>query len=143
MKRDKYDAILSDIVRLRANFVCEKCNLIDPDGQASHKSLQMQASHFRGRGTGLVARYDTDNVRCLCASCHAFLENRPDDHTIFLQIILGETRYENMRSRCNKSVKLSKSDKEEMYAHYKAEHKRLVKARRNGDMTYIELVNWW
>ena len=143
MKRDKYDAILSDIVRLRANFICEKCSIIDPEGQAKFKSLYMQASHFRGRGSGLIARFDTDNVRCLCASCHAFLENRPDDHAYFLENLLGETRYENMRSRCNKSIKLPKPLKEEMYYHYKSEYKRLVEMRKNGNTEYIELVNYF
>ena len=151
MKLTKYDIIVSQIVRLRANFTCEAlsvfhfpdCRRLDPDGQASYKSRIIQCSHFRGRGTGFVARHDTDNCRSLCAYCHSYVESRPDDHAYLLRTILGETRYNLMRERCNKAYKITKVEKADMYKHYQGEGQRLIKARRSGDMGYIELVNWF
>ena len=143
MKRDKYDSIVSDIVRLRTNFSCEKCQYIDPEGQAKHKSKLIQASHFRGRGTGLVARFSLDNVRALCASCHSWLENRPDEHAKFMSELLGEAGFEIIRDKCNQVKKLAKADKKEMYEHYKGERDRLVKLRRAGKMGYIEVTDYF
>ena len=143
MKRDKYDAIISDLVRERSHWTCERSGIEDPEGQARGKSRAMQASHFNGRGAGNIARYDTDNVRCLIATEHAYLENRPGEHTAFLRLLLGDTRYEQMEERCRQVYKWSVGEKDEMLEHYKSELQRLKVMRREGVMGYIEVVNWF
>jgi len=57
--------------------------------------------------------------------------------------LLGETRYEMLEQRCNRVIKMYKSDKAEMYKHYLSEKERLIKARKDGNMDYIELVNYF
>lgn len=143
MKRDKYDTAVSDLVRERAHWTCERSGLIDVNGQATGKSRGMHASHFNTRGSGNIARYDMDNVRCLCATEHGKLEGRPGMHTAFLRELLGDTRFEEMERRCNRVYKWEYGEKEEMYQHYKSELARVKEMRRDGVMGYIEVVNWF
>ena len=77
MKRDKFDAVISDLCRIRCDFTCQKCHYVSSEGQATYKDRFMTASHFNGRGNGNVARYDTDLITCLCAKCHNYIETRP------------------------------------------------------------------
>lgn len=143
MKRDKFDAVISDLVRLRANFTCEHCGISDPDGQMRHKSEKMDASHFNSRGAGNVCRYDTDMIFCLCKSCHEILGKRPGDHTRFCTDIIGQGLFDLKLERHNKPYKFAKGEKEEMHLHYKAEFVRLQVLRANGNQDYIEVKSWF
>lgn len=151
MKLTKHDRVISDIVRLRTNFHCEgykvfgfpECRRVDVNAQATYKSLIIQCSHFRGRGSGFVARHDTDNCRALCAYCHSYIECRPDDHAYLLRCILGVQNYEALRERCNRPYKAYRHEKEEMYQHYRSERERLITMRKQGEMGMIEVVNWF
>jgi hypothetical protein len=143
LKRDKYDEAVSNLVRLRSNFTCEKCGVQDEQGQITFKSQTIHCSHFNGRGSGITARYDTDNCRALCASCHSIVEHKPGMHTKLLQEILGERGFELMEERCHGIRKMYKSDKEEMLKHYRSEFDRLKQERMNGNVNYIEVVNYF
>ena len=97
MKITKYDKVISSVARLRANFTCEagdifnfpECRRVDIEAQITYKSQVIQCSHFRGRGTGFIARHDIDNCRSLCAYCHSYVEHRPDDHDYLIRTLLG------------------------------------------------------
>lgn len=143
MKRDKYDEAVSDLVRERAHWTCEKCGLVDTEGQAKGKSRKIQASHYYGRGKGNIARYDTVNVRALCDSCHHQLENAPYEHTSFIESLLSGTTFELLQTRCNQTYKMKKAEKEEMLVHYRFQFKELRESREEGLEGYKEVVNWF
>ena len=143
MKRTKYDAIVSDLVRERAHWTCENCEYIDVDGQAVGKSFFMQASHFRGRGAGFVERHSTTNVRCLCAPCHKHFGERPDEHTSFLKRLLGDSGYDLLLAKFYVPIKITNSLKSELLRHYKSELLRLRTMRHDGKMGYIEVADFF
>jgi len=143
MKRDKYDSVLSDLVRERANWTCEKCKKISTQGQGTGQDRDIQCSHFNGRGNGNVSRYDSDLLFCLCASCHTFVETRPKEHTKFVESIVGEAFLDIKSEQHHKPYKMYKNEKEEMHQHYKSELKRVKELRSNGEMDYIETTSWF
>lgn len=143
IKRDKYDKAVSDLVRERADWTCERCGSIDVNAQAMKASRVIQASHFRGRGKGNISRYDTDNIRALCGACHNHLEGAPDEHTAFIAGLLGDAAFENMITRCSQVHKWAAREKQDMLAHFKKELTRLTEARRKGKSGYIEVVGWF
>ena len=103
----------------------------------------MHVSHFNGRGNGNVSRYDTSLLTCLCASCHNFIETRPQSHTNFIISIVGEAFLEMKSETHNKPRKMTKAEKQEMYDHYKSELKRVKELRKNGEKGYIETVSYF
>ena len=143
MKRDKYDTVISDLIRERAHWTCEKCGLISPEGQARGKDRSMQASHFNKRGTGNIPRYDTDAISCHCASCHSYLEDRPAEHTAWFTKRYGERLLEIITEKHNRLCKMSKEDKESMYNHYKSELAYVRARREDGQQGYIETVSYF
>jgi hypothetical protein len=143
MKRDKFDLVVSDLARVRANFTCERCSEVDPDGQMKFKSTRMDASHFYGRGTGNIARYSITNVRCLCKTCHNEVENKPDIHLAFMEDLLGEDAVTELTAKMRAPCKMHKDDKAEMYAFYTEQLKALKKARLDGYEEFIEVVDFF
>ena len=143
MKRDKYDAVVSDLVRERAHWTCERCGIVDADGQARGKSYGMHCSHFFGRGAGNCSRYDTDLLTCLCASCHKYLGDRPNEHTAFIIKKVGETFLEMTTEKHSATRKMTPEEKDEMYQHYKKELKRIKKLRADGIMGMSHTVSWF
>jgi hypothetical protein len=143
LKRDKFDTVISDLCRIRADFTCQKCHYVSSEGQATYKDRFMTASHFNGRGNGNVARYDTDLITCLCAKCHNFVETRPKDHTNFIISIVGEPFLDRKCEAHHKPRKMTKAEKQEMYEHYKSELKRVKEMRKIGTKGYIETVSYF
>jgi hypothetical protein len=143
LKRDKYDSVISDLVRSRADFTCERCRLIDPDGQARGKSTVMDASHFNSRGAGNVCRYDTDLIFCLCKTCHSYVEGKPYEHTNFVLEKVGEKFMDLKAELHNRPRKMTKAEKEEMHQHYKSELKRIKEERASGIDGHIDVLSWF
>lgn len=131
IKRDKYDDIFSACIREFANWTCESCGIVDPDGQAYGKSRRTHCSHVFGR-RNLSTRWHPDNAFCLCAGCHKELGDSPIDHAEFARRNLGEVRYDALRLRANSVMKWTKAMKQEMLLHYRSELKRLKEARSLG-----------
>lgn len=57
---NKCEKLCVEIVRIRANWGCEKCG---------RKGCQLHVHHIIGR-TNLHLRYNLKNLICLCAGCH-------------------------------------------------------------------------
>lgn len=137
VKRDKYDAVFSDLIRERANYTCEACGTHIPEGnrQAAH------CAHIAGR-KNQATRYDSDNAVCLCAKHHFYYTDHPLEFAEWLKYYLGETRYEIVRDKANRIKKWGKGEKDEMLKHYRAELKRLRKLREQGETGFLEFTNW-
>jgi|TARA_Y100000593_G_C4320072_1_gene343264 hypothetical protein len=140
IKRDACDAAFSDAIRMRNNFTCEKCELVDTNGQMTGKSRVMETAHVYGRRDRSL-RWHTDNAVCLCSSCHRKFTESPLDFASFIENeVLGEGRTEMLRERRNAQIKYNKKQKEEIKKHYKAECRRLQKLRDAGETGYIEVI---
>ena len=106
-------------------------------------SKNFHCSHFFGRGAGAALRWFPLNLTALCGSCHKFLGNAPNEHTAFIKKILGDVLYEELLDRKRINVmKYTKAEKKEMAAHYRAETKRIMVLRDDGDIGYISLIAW-
>ena len=138
LKRDKLDAVISDLVRERADWTCECCGLEFPD----RKGRGLQASHYFGRANKSV-RWHGDNVFAHCTACHFRLGSSPHEFSTWARGTLGETRYDDLVLRAKAPKKYTKADKEEMVAHYRAQLKAIRRRRaEKGEIGYIDFVNW-
>lgn len=135
LKRDKLDAVISDLVRERANWTCEHC-----ETEYSHERRQgLHASHLWGRANRST-RWHPDNLFAHCFGCHQRLGGNPVLFHDWARRTLGDVRFDELRLRANRAIKYTKADKEEMYQHYKKELERLKKLRKEGKTGYLEFV---
>lgn len=131
MKTTKEDKVFSTLIRLANNFTCENCFFIDSEAQITFKSRQIHLSHFIGRGNYQV-RWNVDNGYCLCATCHAYYEDRPSEHTQFVTNLIGKEKVEHLEWVSNQAIKWTKQEREDMYTHYKNELAVLTGKRMDG-----------
>jgi hypothetical protein len=84
-----------------------------------HHASRIQAGHFASRKY-LNTRYDTDNVRCQCASCNIFNHG---EQWIFGRNLDREQqgRAADIMRRAHISRKFTKAELEHMYRHFRAE----------------------
>ena len=97
IKRDKHDAVFSDLVRCRNNYTCEMCDKEYPD---SSTRGGLHCSHYFGR-RHQSTRYHPDNGFCLCFGCHRKVEEDPKFHTEWVISRLGSGCYELLCERKN------------------------------------------
>lgn len=141
MKRTPYDKAVSDVVRERADWACEKCGVISEEGRNRAADKGMQCSHYYGRKHNST-RYDMDNCFCLCASCHSWLEDRPADHRVFVISKLGEARHDELMRRHHQVKKYKSWMLKELKEHYRAEFERIRERHFSGERGYIEVINY-
>lgn len=135
LKRDKLDAVVSELVRERANWTCEHCGT-----EYSHERRQgLHCSHLWSRRS-VSTRWHPDNLFAHCYGCHQRLGGNPVAFRDWALKQLGGTRFDELTMRAHKPIKYTKADKEEMYQHYKKELERLKKLRKEGKTGYLEFV---
>lgn len=137
IKRDPLDAVVSDLVRERADWTCEHCHKVFPE----RKGAGLHCSHYWGR-RNRSTRWMGDNLFAHCFGCHQKLGGSPHKFKAWVFKQLGETRYDELTLRANKPRKYTKADRKEMQTHYKAQLVYIRKRRSNGDLGYIDFVNW-
>ena len=117
LKRDKYDAVFSKLVRARANWCCEHpdCGKYFPLGPARRG---LHCSHLFGRRRQST-RYDLDNAAALCYGHHQHFAEHPDKHHAFFLDRLGVEKYEALVKRANKTKKWKAGEKEALYRNLK------------------------
>ena len=138
IKRDKYDVIFSDLVRIRANWTCEMCSKEYPDPSTRGG---LHCSHFYGR-RHQATRYHPDNAFSLCFGCHRKVEEDPPLHKEWAQNQLGEGRYNLLAERKNSIKKWLKGEKDDMQKFYKEQFKKIKECRDNGECGRIEFIGW-
>lgn len=137
MKRNKLDAIFSDCIRERADYVCEACG-----NDYRHRShMGLHCSHIFSRRHRSV-RWCVDNAVAHCFSCHHRLGGSPVEFYHWASKYLGDARLEILRERHLVVVKYTKSDLEECYQHYKGQMKLLLQQRKDGVIGKLDLVSW-
>lgn len=127
IKRDKLDAVVSDLVRERA-------------GQYSEYSGQpgpLEACHIYGRRKKSV-RYHPMNLVALTHFEHRHFTEHPLLFAQFIQAKLGPDKYHELCKLAVTPRKFTPRELEGLYLHYKAELERLRVARANGRLGRIE-----
>lgn len=138
IKRTKYDAIFSDLVRERTDYTCESCGHHEPPGTGRQA---MHCSHFVSRGNHAV-RYDPLNALTICARCHKHLGENPYEHTKLITRIIGQVQMEILQEKSRRIMRRRKADLEEMHQHYKTELRKLKDRRANGEGGRLEFVGF-
>ncbi len=136
IKRDKYDALFSDLIRERADWTCERC-----DANWRHNPALLHASHLYGRRKQST-RFDPDNVFAHCYRCHAFLGEHPIEFAEWARGKLGAQRYDRLRIVAAKPAKYTKAEKEIRHAHYLEQRKIMKLKRAEGHTGRLEFQSF-
>ena len=127
MKLKKRDIAFSQLVRMRANWTCERCGKYFSEGQRQG----LDTSHFFGRSRQSV-RWNPINACSLCRGCHSYLGANPHEHTLFMKKYLGPVTYVCLVHLAEARMRFSKPILEDVYKHLRAELKRMSKLRKEG-----------
>lgn len=134
IKRDKRDKVFSFLVRERANWHCERCGK-ERYGRALHCSHLVSRRHRAGRWHPRAASAH-------CAWCHKFLESNPVLFTDWVAERYGHARVDFLRWCANTVQKYTKQDLEDIHQHLQKEHKAMLARRAEGDVGWIDFVQW-
>lgn len=135
LKRDKLDKVISDIVRQRENWTCERCGKYFPEGHRQG----LHASHLYSRRHAST-RHHTRSIFAHCFACHQYLGGNPVEFTAWARDALGDAAFEELRERHHKTVKRTKAEKEEMYQWYKAQLEYLKKCQE--EKKFCVIAEW-
>lgn len=136
IKRSKYDAVFSTLIRERDDWTCQVCHKKYPP-----KSQGLHTSHFYSR-RHQNCRYDPLNACAKCFRCHQTMTGNPVEFTRWIRKYLGDTLFDELHRKHNQIKKWSKAEKEEMYQHYRSELKRLEQLRAEGEEGVLSVVPW-
>lgn len=137
MKRDKLDAIFSELVRERANWTCEWCGKYFPEGSRGG----LHCSHIYSRRHA-ATRTNPLGAVAHCYACHLRYGSNPIEGGKWATSYLGEGTVQILAELLRTPVKYTKADKEEAYQHYKKEKERIKKLRMQGVTGRIEFTGW-
>lgn len=115
IKREACDKWFSDVVRKKANHVCESCGI---------SGVTMDCAHIYGRRAKSV-RWSLDNAVSLCRGCHRKFTENPIDFTHWLNEYLGEGHMELLNEKRNHLMKTTKTLRKEIATHYRLEFKKM------------------
>lgn len=138
IQRTPADAAFSDCVRERANWTCERCEKVYPEGA---KRAGLHCSHHFGRRHKSV-RFDPDNAASLCFSCHNEVGENPLLHVQWFRERLGLQRYMRLQTNKQRIVRKAEYDLKSIAKHYREQLKEMRKRRENGDMGWLEFESW-
>ena len=136
IKRDPLDAVFSNCIRERANYICECCGV-----DYRHRPQGLHCSHFFGRRAKSV-RWEPLNAAAHCYACHQRLGANPIDFARWIENYLGEEKHGILIEKKNTLIKLTAKDKAEMRKFYQGELEVMQKKRADGEMGRIEFVGW-
>lgn len=102
IKPRKTDTLFSTYIRTKRGWRCERCGRLGKyEGQTLYK---MEASHYFSRRFENT-RFDEDNVRCLCFTCHQRMgghtREEKSEYDLWMQELLGPTGYKQLKLRAN------------------------------------------
>ena len=131
IKKKKLDVIFSQLVRERANFICEAC--------ATNKRLEqstLDCAHIFSR-RNLSLRFHPKGAVSLCRGCHMFYTENPFDWSDWCRDHFGGDLLAELRLVSNQTVKWTKKQREEIYDHYKQEL-RIMQGKRETTELMID-----
>jgi hypothetical protein len=145
IKRDKYDAVVSDLVRYRDSWKCQRCNKIyepkrfDDD---SKRSTGLEAAHFRSR-VHKSTRYDLDNIDALCSGCHSYFGRNQHEHRIFKIARDGLGKVELIEYKARHPLKMNRNEKEILYQDLKHQlEEEILKYERRFMCHWLNWRRW-
>ena len=124
MKRDKFDRVVSDLVREAAGR-CQLCGRTD---------VRLENMHIYGRRHAKT-RYDLDNMLSGCHSCHRDMTENPVIFSNWLTENLGNGFMQILAEKKNTIQRWKTWEKDEMYEHYKSECKP-IRAGGSNPLSY-------
>ncbi len=127
MKLKKRDIAFSQLVRMRANWTCERCGKHYGEGRRQG----LDCSHFFGRSRRSV-RFHPLNAASHCRGCHSYLGANPIEFREWIKKYLGEPKYTVLVHLANARMRFSKAILEDVYQHLKSELMRMTKLRKDG-----------
>ena len=135
MKRDKFDAKFSNLVRERAAWRCEypTCGKHYPLGNTAG----LECSHIWGRRRHSV-RWEPDNALALCTGHHRHVSAHPIEHHEIAVEKLGSLRCHALERQANSVKRWKPWEKAELYKKMKSELKRMKILRDEGETGRIE-----
>lgn len=128
----KQDRIFSKLIRERAGWKCERCGT-----QYEAHSAGLHASHIFSRRYAAI-RWEPRNCVAHCFGCHQWYGGNPVLGGEWAKEHLGEEIIDDLRRRIIKPMKLTKADKEDIYAHLKVEYDAMLSKRASGKVGRIE-----
>ena len=144
MKLTQADISFSACIRERAYWTCECCLIESVQGRMTKKDQSMQCSHFIGR-KHKATRYLGENCLCLCASCHANIENDPGEHSRLLRRVKGH-RMELYLSKLKQEIVKPpggwKQHEKLAAAYYREQFKRMDQLRLDGNIGRIDFDSY-
>lgn len=124
IKRNTTDKLFSDIMRTRANFICERCHR-----DFSQRKEICDVSHFITRGNKRT-RWDAENVCVFCRGCHELMGKNPGIYTTFMQYKLGLENYYKLMIRSERKLSDQKIDEKAIRMGLKLEWKRICERKK-------------
>jgi len=137
IKRTPADKAFSDAVREAHDYECQRCHT-----NLRHNPRAMHLSHFKGRRSKST-RWDKNNGFCLCAACHNYLGENPDEHTHFARMVLGDALFEITTQKAARPYKLAKGEEDEIKKHYQEQLKEIRRKRAQGQVGYIDFISYY
>lgn len=130
LKRDRLDAVFSDLVRGRAGWKSE----------LSGETQFLQCCHIYSRKF-ISTRWHPMNAVCLTASEHAQFTDRPVAFTNWLRAKFGQEYLFDLALLANTAQKISPRQREGLYQHYR-EELRLMNEMREEGVTHRIDFSW-
>ena len=114
IRRNKFDILMSNLVRARDNWTCQKCGkyLYENKGSAHN-------SHYIPRRY-INVRWDLENCDCLCFSCHVgSTQFTHSEYVDFKKNQLGDKKHDELIERGKIIVKRKLIETPELYRNLK------------------------
>lgn len=137
IKRDKRDAVFSELVRERVNWTCESCGKYYPEGNR----MGLHCSHYVGRAHK-TTRWEPANAFAHCFGCHQRFEANPGLFHRWYVERHGTVTEQAIVEKGRGIARFREADLDEIYAHLKAELKRMKSLRKDGHTGRIEFTGW-
>lgn len=133
----KLDKLLRDLIKERADWTCQKCEIKSEDHYFMQWSHHLSCKYKK-------IRWNVFNAAAHCGSCHERFTGDPVAHREEIYRLIGEEMYYELRRRID-DPKTKAPDLHErilMYNHYKDEYEVLKRKRKDGKQGYIEVKPW-
>lgn len=111
------DKALSDYIRAKAGWACERCGAQHPP-----PTQGLHCSHYMGRGNWST-RFDPVNLSALCNGCHRYFTANPDLHREWMKAKIGEDALDDLRAKASLPAYGIKKRIKEIAAEYRAKLK--------------------
>ena len=130
------DTAFSKCVRVRDNWVCQKCGRCYP-----RNSSDLHCSHNFLRGYRNI-RWHPLNAMALGFTCHRWYGDNPTDARLWLENKIGVDMVAELRRLRDTPLKISKKTEKELAAHYRRELKTMEAKRAAGISGRIPFAAW-